>query len=345
MPTVIMSDNHNSLRDFIIHELLQFPPNSPQANAIIQVAPTSRRLLTLIAQPEDWWSGITGPDGTSPFTDDQLEELAALHSFNNNQQNNLYPTSVGFYDFMTANREDFERFAIGLRGTIAYNEEVAAENYRRDRELQEKIKNMNVSRGRRTPKKDKSKSKDSDVPQDADDTSIDGTISSSMTNELDARRIIKRYEDKKKNESDYLDFEEDEEYYNWVWKTELAIIAQGMEDYILNPDYEPEPGSGHDVNYESAQATFLSILAKKVKTDKGMEIVRDATGPKRATKAFAAIKTYYTGSNSAKAITTTDKLFEKITHYPVNKDPAKRDDSRTGHMTDWTSTVTQFNSN
>ena len=115
MPTVIMSDNHNSLRDFIIHELLQFPPNSPQANAIIQLAPTSRRLLALIAQPEDWWSGITGPDGTSPFTDDQLEELAALHSFNNNQQNNLYPTSVGFYDFMTANREDFERFAIGLR--------------------------------------------------------------------------------------------------------------------------------------------------------------------------------------------------------------------------------------
>ena len=172
MPTVIMSDNHNSLRDFIIHELLQFPPNSPQANAIIQLAPTSQRLLALIAQPEDWWSGIVGPDGTSPFTNDQLEELAALHSFNNNQQNNLYPTSVGFYDFMTANREDFERFAIGLRGTIAYNEQVAAENYRRDRELQEKIKNMNVSKGRRTPKKDRSKSKDSDVPQDADDTSL-----------------------------------------------------------------------------------------------------------------------------------------------------------------------------
>ena len=93
MPTIIMSDNHNSLRDFIVHELLQFPPNSPQANAIIQLAPTSRRLLALIAQPEDWWSVIIGPDGTSPFTDEQLEELAALHSFNNNQQNNLYPTS------------------------------------------------------------------------------------------------------------------------------------------------------------------------------------------------------------------------------------------------------------
>ena len=57
-----------------------------------------------------------------------------------------------------------------------------------------------------------------------------------MTNELDARRIIKRYENKKKNEDDYLDFEEDEDYYNWVWKTELAITAQGMEDYILNTD-------------------------------------------------------------------------------------------------------------
>lgn len=343
MPTVIMSDNHNSLRDFIIHELLQFPPNSPQANAIIQLAPTSRRLLALIAQPEDWWSGIIGPDGTSPFTDDQLEELAALHSFNNNQQNNLYPTSVGFYDFMTANREDFERFAIGLRGTVAYNEKVAAENYRRNKELEEKIKNMRVSKGR-IPRMDRSRSKDDDVPQDADDTSVDGTISSSMTNEHDARRIIKRYEDKKKNESDYLTFEEDEEYYNWAWKTDLTLTAQGMAPYLLDPEYEPEKDSGHDTNYESAQATFMSILAKKVKTEKGMEIVRDAKGSKRATKAYAAIKKYYSGSNSAKAITTTDKLFEKITHYPVNRDPAKRNESRIGSMTDWTSTVTQFNS-
>ena len=191
MPSVVMSDSHNSLRDFIIHELLQFPPDSPQAQAIIQVAPTSQRLLALIARPEDWWSGITGPDGTSPFTDEQLEELAALHSFNNNQQNNLYPTSVGYYDFMTANRDDFVRFATCLRGTIAYSEDVAANNYRRNRELEEKIKNMHVSKGRRPPNSDKSKSNDNGAPQDADDTSIDGTVTSSAAGVVTARDIIR----------------------------------------------------------------------------------------------------------------------------------------------------------
>ena len=54
-----------------------------------------------------------------------------------------------------------------------------------------------------------------------------------MTNEHDARRIIKRYEDKKKNESDYLTFEEDEEYYIWAWKTDLTLTAQGMAPYLL----------------------------------------------------------------------------------------------------------------
>jgi len=157
--------------------LLQFTPNSPRALAIIQLAPTSRRLLALI-RPEDWWSGITGPDGTSPFDEDQLQELAALHSFNNNQQNNLHPTSVGYYDFMTTNRDDFVHFAACLRGTIAYNKDVAANNYRRNRELEEEIKAMNEYK--RVIKVDKSKSKGinpdnkDSIPQDTDDTSIDG---------------------------------------------------------------------------------------------------------------------------------------------------------------------------
>jgi len=151
------------------------------------------------------------------------------------------------------------------------------------------------------------------------------------------------YEVKRKVVDDYGILEKDEDYLNWSWQTNLLLVSQGMGDYILDPDYVPEKGSGHDVNHESAQATFLSILANKAKTEKAMEIVREASGPKRATEAYAAIKKYYTGGNSAKAITLSDKLFKEITCYPVPKNVAERDKSRVGYFSGWTGKVIKFN--
>ena len=66
------------------------PQFSPQT--IHQKATSTRKLLVLIANPEDWWSDIRVGDNNndaSPFTEaeEQLEDLATLYSYNNNQQN------------------------------------------------------------------------------------------------------------------------------------------------------------------------------------------------------------------------------------------------------------------
>ena len=80
----------------VIYVMIRFNPNSP--HTIHQkVAPegytSTRKLLVLIANPEDWWSDIRIGDNSndaSPFAEaaeEQLEDLATLYSYNNNQQN------------------------------------------------------------------------------------------------------------------------------------------------------------------------------------------------------------------------------------------------------------------
>ena len=284
MPTsfhINMADNprEESQRRFVTNVLLQFPPGSQKEAAFLTECTSWLRLKQYLKVPRRMGTFITAnprelryiaDDGTEhPFHEEEYQAIESILPYLNHQQNQYGPRCKGQVDITQATRESFVTFMGDYPGElIAYDEELAWTNYRRNGRRDEEMEQHHHST-ESTPSSGNGQGNDEQGEEDKN-----------------ARRLkndmFNMYFKIKRPLSEYtMRLEKDDQFpaYNRL----LITTAKAHWVYfILDQSKDPMEVCLHEAVYANAQSHMYLVFSETLKTPKGIEIVKDNVDDARA---------------------------------------------------------------